>query len=506
MLNRLNKFKIVVFVIFILLILSTFLTFIILRDRHTVSFNSNGGTEVPSYNYVVNNSTIKEPLEPSKTGYVFDGWYYNDELFDFQNFKIESDITLVAHWSLINYSITYVFPEYSTNPNTIKSYNILQTVDLNPAIANNLTFMGWYNNQNFDGIPITEINKGSYGNVVLYAKFKNIDMNLNGYKIIAETEDLNLLRIFPYDNYILGNDIDLNNNSSFTPIKKFGGILDGNGFKIKNLNIIGEFTKVGLIENLIAGEIINLGIENYSIDCSSSIYVGVIASDLSEYSTISNCYTCGNLTIKSNNDVYVGGLIGYSTGSPGYTISNSFTNSNIQVISEKSAFVGGLVGYFSYTKIPNSTVYYGSIYNSYSNSSIKVETTYEASIFSTYDTNVGGLIGDSLSGTHHISNCFSMGTIDSFANKYLSSGYLAGTIAGFYNNSYCNNDMIIKENNKIVKEQASDYDKLIKDDQFSILEKLSEVWDGNKWNFTKNYPLLSLYENIHIIELSNNKK
>lgn len=497
--KKIGKIQVILLVIFSILTLSVMITVIILSDRHTVYFNSNGGTEIASYEYVINNSTINEPTTPKRNGYIFEGWYYNDEPFDFDNFKITRDITLIASWSPINYSISYKFPEYSENPNTAKFYNVEQMVFLRPAIAKDLIFIGWYNNEKLEGIPITQINEGSYGDIVLYAKFKNVEIDLLGNKVIKDPEDLNLLRIFPNDNYILGNDIDLKGNN-FIPIENFEGILNGNGFKIKNLKIDGEIDNVGLIENLVAGEINNLGVENFEINCINSKYVGVLASKLLKYSTINNCFASGNISIKSRYDVYVGGLIGYSSGSPGYTVSNSFSNSNFSISSDKSVVVGGLVGYFTYTKIPYSIIYYGSIFNSYANNYIRVRTTYESSIFTSYETSVGGLLGDSYAGTHHIYNSFSMGSIDVSANESLNCGYIAGSMNGFLNNCYANSDLLLKANNEEITDKAEDYKKLNVLPQNDIFQKIYKVWDRLVWGNDGKAPVLISFKNVNIVK------
>lgn len=65
----------------------------------TISFNSNGGSEVKDINVEEGNKVI-EPTEPSKDGYVFAGWYEDAALtiaFDFDE-VITSNMTLFAKW------------------------------------------------------------------------------------------------------------------------------------------------------------------------------------------------------------------------------------------------------------------------------------------------------------------------------------------------------------------------------------------------------------------------
>ena len=64
-----------------------------------VSFDKDNGEdteikEVPNDG----KSLVKEPAIPSKEGYEFDGWYYGDNRWDFNN-PVTSNMTLVAHWN-----------------------------------------------------------------------------------------------------------------------------------------------------------------------------------------------------------------------------------------------------------------------------------------------------------------------------------------------------------------------------------------------------------------------
>ena len=71
---------------------------------HTVTFVSNGGTEIAPKE-VVNGLKINEPSKPTKDKYIFRGWYeeatFNTK-FDFYNTPITSDMTLYAKWEAAN--------------------------------------------------------------------------------------------------------------------------------------------------------------------------------------------------------------------------------------------------------------------------------------------------------------------------------------------------------------------------------------------------------------------
>ena len=68
-------------------------------ELFTVTFNSNGGSEVRAKR-VGENGMVMRPTDPTKEGYTFVGWYLNNEEFDF-NTKITSDLTLTAKWEEI---------------------------------------------------------------------------------------------------------------------------------------------------------------------------------------------------------------------------------------------------------------------------------------------------------------------------------------------------------------------------------------------------------------------
>ena len=66
-------------------------------ETFTVKFNLNGGTGSISNQTVIGGETADEPLEPTKTNCVFNGWYYNNTKYTFAK-PVKKDITLVANW------------------------------------------------------------------------------------------------------------------------------------------------------------------------------------------------------------------------------------------------------------------------------------------------------------------------------------------------------------------------------------------------------------------------
>lgn len=60
----------------------------------TVTFNTNGGTSVEPQT-VTDGMVVRQPADPVKDGYVFDGWYLDNSPYDF-NRPVTKDITLTA--------------------------------------------------------------------------------------------------------------------------------------------------------------------------------------------------------------------------------------------------------------------------------------------------------------------------------------------------------------------------------------------------------------------------
>lgn len=66
------------------------------NDYYTVDFDEQGGTTVRSQ-IVLPGGYLTQPSNPTKSGYTFDGWYYNGAKFNFAT-AVNNDMTLVANW------------------------------------------------------------------------------------------------------------------------------------------------------------------------------------------------------------------------------------------------------------------------------------------------------------------------------------------------------------------------------------------------------------------------
>ena len=68
------------------------------RVEYTVTFDSAGGTEVPSMT-VLEGEKGRVPTKPTKPGYTFEGWYFGEERWSFSQNPITQNMHVVAKWT-----------------------------------------------------------------------------------------------------------------------------------------------------------------------------------------------------------------------------------------------------------------------------------------------------------------------------------------------------------------------------------------------------------------------
>ena len=232
--------------------------------------------------------------------------------------------------------------------------------------------------------------KSSSGFIQQINRLSEDEAIAQGYTVIKTAQDLDNIRNNLSGKYILMNDIDLSSYANWDPIGEmdpdagimqgFTGVLDGNGYSIKNLTINRPDEEyVGLFA-ITGGEVQNLGLEN--IDVTGDIIVGALAG---AGSNVSNCSVSGSITCNT-----AGGLL---FGMGGGNIESCYTSGDITGLNGKNYYcgVGGLVGWANTANILEC----------YSNSTIKTN--------STNDMCSGGLIGRADNSI--VANCYTIGEI-----------------------------------------------------------------------------------------------
>jgi len=219
--------------------------------------------------------------------------------------------------------------------------------------------------------------------------------NPNGFNEIRNQQDLLNINLNDWDDYVLCNNIPLNN--SFYPIENFSGTLNGNNYAIQNLDLeLPDDNYVGLFR-FNQGFIYNLRLENPNVTGKNS--VGTLVGDNS--GTIQNITVTGAGSATGPNlptdgeGIFIGGLIGFQ--SYGYTDGITFDVSNFEVRGRSA--VGGIIGSMQGQEAIGSQSFLG-------NASINVDAIDVNAFVVEGQYSVGGLVGlvgdSSLSPTEEI--------------------------------------------------------------------------------------------------------
>ena len=143
---------------------------------YKLSFNTDGGSTISSQ-LVIENKTATMPINPTKEGYIFGGWYteVNGEGTEFTaNTKVIGDITVYAKWNSYSYTVTFDNQDTTTasDPTSKTVISPNTTVDVLPTAPEKIgyTFGGWYTEVNGEGSEFTS-NTKVIGDITVYAKW-----------------------------------------------------------------------------------------------------------------------------------------------------------------------------------------------------------------------------------------------------------------------------------------------------------------------------------------------
>ena len=377
----------------------------------TVTFNSNGGSTIDSQ-FVTEGETITDPPAPTKAGYTFAGWFTDNGTFNNRvtfPYTVISDISLYAKWATVVYTVTFD----SNGGSAVDSQPVAeggQAVEPKAPTKAGYIFAEWCADNGTFAIPVT-FPYSVTSDVTLYAKW--FDAPDAGVWIgIRTPAQLNAVRNNPSGNYILMNDISLAEYPNWVPIYGFKGKFDGNDHNITELAIIHATTDfVGLFGYIGGGSVSNLGVEIAAGGVNGGYYVGGIAGNVSN-STITNCYSMGNITATSSySSYYSGGIAGYASNS---VIINCYSTGNIS----SGSHSGGIAGF---------------VWNNSEITNCHSMGTITATATSKYGDSYSGGIAGYVSGSNTITGCYSTGTITATAIIYGES--CSGGIVGSVNDN-----------------------------------------------------------------------
>ena len=120
------------------------------EDNFTVKFDTDGGSVLADKTNVKwNNKVLEGVLAPTKTGYTFNGWKYNDVVVtentkysDLAGENVPTSITLKADWNVNQYTITFNTSGGSAVSSITQDYGSTVVKPLDPT-KEGYTFTGW---------------------------------------------------------------------------------------------------------------------------------------------------------------------------------------------------------------------------------------------------------------------------------------------------------------------------------------------------------------------------
>ena len=129
--------------------------------------------------YVVNGEKVTAPTEPTKQGHRFVGWYFGQIPWDFDNYTVSSDITLVAKWEsgIVTHAVTFMYSDIVL----CDTRHVIDGTKLSPPSlpqSKAAKFLGWYLGEekfDFENSTIT-------GSITLTAKW-----SVKGYTVHFDT-------------------------------------------------------------------------------------------------------------------------------------------------------------------------------------------------------------------------------------------------------------------------------------------------------------------------------
>lgn len=161
-------------------------------QKYTVTFNSQGGSEVAPQAVYAGEKIVK-PANPTKEKEYFVDWYKEAEctnVWDFENETVSQDITLYAKWTSIAYTVTFETNEGTPIEAQLVPEGTFATKPVPAPTKEGYLFEGWYTEQTMTNLfdfytPITK-------DITLYAKWMDISsITLNDLQqLFGEAERL----------------------------------------------------------------------------------------------------------------------------------------------------------------------------------------------------------------------------------------------------------------------------------------------------------------------------
>ncbi|WP_459187010.1 InlB B-repeat-containing protein [Parabacteroides sp. APC149_11_2_Y6] len=143
---------------------------------YTVTFESNGGSEVEE-SFVVEKEKIIKPADPTKDGYNFLGWYVDPECteaWQFYTYVVTENVTLYARWASSAEKV-YTVTFDSKGGSEIDEAKVVEGEKLtkpSDPTRDGYSFLGWYVDPEYTEPWLFSVNEVK-ADMTLYARWSN---------------------------------------------------------------------------------------------------------------------------------------------------------------------------------------------------------------------------------------------------------------------------------------------------------------------------------------------
>ena len=147
----------------------------------TITFDSMGGSNVPSIT-IKDGETFVVPANPTKSGYIFAGWYLDAsciELFEGET-SIKGNLTLYAKWKI---------PEPVEGTQAIfKNFSEISAVEYSTKVANATTFIDLSDYVTVNSESTWALSTDIYGNQTIASKTATLNLGDNTYYVVVTSK------------------------------------------------------------------------------------------------------------------------------------------------------------------------------------------------------------------------------------------------------------------------------------------------------------------------------
>ncbi|MDL2292794.1 InlB B-repeat-containing protein [Acholeplasma sp. OttesenSCG-928-E16] len=172
---------------------------------YTITYDPDGGDITSSNLKVVfgENYTLEEP---TKEGFEFLGWLYDDKPLTGKTWNIAQDVTLTASWIVVEKTFDIIYDLVGGDgPNLDASFSNRQTLVLRTPYKKGYKFVGWYKNEDYSGDRIYEIPKGTQENQSFYAKWEVFQLDSATISFVGDSITTFYSLGSVYNSYYTGN-------------------------------------------------------------------------------------------------------------------------------------------------------------------------------------------------------------------------------------------------------------------------------------------------------------